>query len=123
MQYLGKLSEVIRRQNNYDREESAAASCTAPSNSNQYTVSRRQNTNDREESAVASCTAPSSNSNQRTVSRLSGLLDHIRGQSKGKKKKTDKEHRIQVRWIHYNNESKVLEFESRAIVLILLHLW
>jgi len=44
--------------------------------------------------------------NQRTVSRLSGLLDRIRGQSKGKKRKNEKEHRIQVRWIHYDKKSE-----------------
>ena len=35
------------------------------------------------------------------------MLDRIRGQSKGKKRKTDKEHRIQVRWIHYDKKLEV----------------
>ena len=34
------------------------------------------------------------------------MLDRIRGQSRGKKRKTDKEHRIQVRWIHYDEQSE-----------------
>ena len=76
---------------------------------------RRQNSNERVESTATSTSAPStaantsvpSNPNQRTVSRLSGLLDRIRGQSRGKKRKADKEHRIQVRWIHYNDKSKL----------------
>ena len=45
--------------------------------------------------------------NQRTVSRLSGLLDRIRGQSREKKRKTDKEHQIQVHWIHHDKKSEV----------------
>jgi len=59
------------------------------------------------ESASTSSKAATSEPNQRTVSRLSGLLDRIRGQSRGKKRKTDKEHRIQVRWIHYDKKSEV----------------
>ena len=41
-----------------------------------------------------------------TISRLSGLLDGIRGQQKGKKRQIDKEHRIQIRWIHYDEKSQ-----------------
>jgi len=59
------------------------------------------------ESASTSSKAATSEPNQRTVSRLSELLDRIRGQSRGKKRKTDKEHRIQVRWIHYDKKSEV----------------
>ena len=59
------------------------------------------------ESASTSSEAATRQPNQRTVSRLSGLLDRIRGQSRGKKRKSDKEHRIQVRWIHYDKKSKV----------------
>ena len=65
-----------------------------------------QNSNEHVESTAPSASVPS-NSNQRTVNRLSGLLERIRGQPKGKKRKTDKEHRIQVRWIHYNEDSKL----------------
>ena len=59
------------------------------------------------ESASTSSEAPTRQPNQRTVSRLSGLLDRIRAQSRGKKRKSDKEHRIQVRWIHYDKKSEV----------------
>ena len=59
------------------------------------------------ESASTSSEAATRQPNQRTVSRLSGLLDRIRGQSRGKKRKSDKEHRIQVRWIHYDKKSEV----------------
>ena len=37
----------------------------------------------------------------------SGLLDRIRGHARGKKRKSDKELRIQVRWIHYDQKSEV----------------
>ena len=61
------------------------------------------------ESTSTSSQAATREPNQRTVSRLSGLLDRIRGQSRGKKRKTvtDKEHRIQFRWIHYDKKSEV----------------
>ena len=58
------------------------------------------------ESASTSSEAATREPNQRTVSRLSGLLDRIRGQSRGKKRKSDEEHRIQVRWIHYDKKSE-----------------
>ena len=67
----------------------------------------------------SSGTAPTSeqlnaqNLNTRTVSRLSGLLDRVRKgaktSSKGKKRKIDKEHRIQVRWLHYNRNTKTFD--------------
>ena len=41
-----------------------------------------------------------------TISRLSGLLDGIRGQQKGKKRQIDKKHRIQIRWIYYDEKSQ-----------------
>ena len=66
-----------------------------------------QNNNEGVESTSTSSRTASREANQRTVSRLSGLLDRIRGQSKGKKRKTDKEHRIQVRWIHYDESSEI----------------
>ena len=59
------------------------------------------------ESASTSSEAATREPNQRTVSRLSGLLDRIRGQSRGKKRKSNKEHGIQVRWIHYAKKSEV----------------
>ena len=65
-----------------------------------------QNNNERVESAPTSSKAASRESNQRTASLLSGLLDRIRGQSRGKKRKTDKEHRIQFRWINYDEQSE-----------------
>ena len=53
----------------------------------------------------------STSSNQRTERterRLSGLLDRTRKQPKGTKRKIrDKENRIQMRWIHFNDKSKV----------------
>ena len=64
------------------------------------------------ESASTSSKEATREPNQRTVSRLSGLLDRIRGQSRGKKRKTDKEHRIQVRWIHYD---KKFQFVRRTV--------
>ena len=54
-----------------------------------------------------------SNLSSRTVTRLSGLLDRVRSNSKRptnvKKRKNDKEHRIHVRWIHYNSLTKTFE--------------
>ena len=54
-----------------------------------------------------------SNLSSRTVTQLSGLLDRVRSNSKRptnvKKRKIDKEHRIQVRWIHYNSATKTFE--------------
>eukprot|EP00794_Sanderia_malayensis_P020825 gene20825-22869_t len=46
--------------------------------------------------------------NYRQVNRLSGLLSRIRqGRSSGsKKRKADKEHRIQIRWLHYDSIKK-----------------
>ena len=42
-----------------------------------------------------------------TVNRLSGLLNRIRGNSSRgsseKRRKTDREHRVQVRWMHYDS--------------------
>ena len=52
-----------------------------------------QNSNEHVESTAPSASAPApstsapSNSNQRTVNRLSGLLERIRGQPKGKKER------------------------------------
>ena len=66
-----------------------------------------QNNNERDESASTSSKAVRREANQRTASWLPGLLEHIRGQSRGKKRKTDKEHRIQVRWIHYDEQSEI----------------
>ena len=65
-----------------------------------------QNNNERVESAFTSSKAASREANQRTANRLSGLLDCIRGQSRGKKRKTNKEHRIQVRWIHCDEQAE-----------------
>ena len=59
------------------------------------------------ESSPTGSQAATREPNQPTVGRLSGLLDRIRGQSREKKRKTDKEHRIQVRWTHYDNKSEV----------------
>ena len=58
---------------------------------------------------VESTASTSSNQRtERTERRLSGLLDRIRKQPKGKKRKIrDKENRIQMRWIHFNDRSKV----------------
>eukprot|EP00794_Sanderia_malayensis_P002363 gene2363-2724_t len=46
--------------------------------------------------------------NYRQVNRLSGLLSRIQqGRSSGsKKRKADKEHRIQIRWLHYDSIKK-----------------
>ena len=69
---------------------------------------REEKKNRREgESACTSSEAAPREPNQRTVSRLSGLLDRIRGQSREKKRKTDKEHQIQVHWIHHDKKSEV----------------
>ena len=40
---------------------------------------------------------------ERTVNRLSGLLNRIRNRG-GARARTDKEHRIQIRWLHYNKD-------------------
>ena len=58
---------------------------------------------------VESTASTSSNQRtERTETRLSHLLDRIRKQPKGKKGKIhDKENRIQMQWIHFNDKSKV----------------
>ena len=58
------------------------------------------------ESASTSSEAATRNqTNERQAD--SGLLDRIRGHARGKKRKSDKELRIQVRWIHYDQKSEV----------------
>ena len=46
--------------------------------------------------------ALSQQSSSRSVNRLSGLLDRIRKNSGSKKRKRGQDHRIQIRWIHFN---------------------
>ncbi len=54
--------------------------------------------------------ASTNGSESRTVNRLSGLLQRIRNRRGGaassnrKKAKIDKQHRIQIRWLHYNED-------------------
>lgn len=68
---------------------------------------RRQGHNEGVESTSTSSKAASRELNQWKVSKLSGLLNRIRTQSRGKKRKTDKEHRTRVRWIHYDEGSEI----------------
>ena len=94
-------------------KKAAASYIYATSNSSSTSVMRqsvrdeisRQNNKDSDKSAASSANAWKSATycsiQRSTVSRLSGLLDRIRGQQKGKKRKIDKERRIQIRWIHY----------------------
>ena len=61
------------------------------------------------ESSDSSATGPSRSFSSRTVNRLSGLLNRIRNhgsKSSNKKRKIVKEHRIQVRWSHYDERKK-----------------
>ena len=63
-----------------------------------------------EEGSMAARSTPSTFSS-RTANRLSGLLNRIRHGSSGKsssnkKRKIEKEHRIQVRWMHYDQIKK-----------------
>lgn len=64
-------------------------------------------------SAPVSAATATTSTNPRTVSRLSGLLKRMRNGVVGKetrsKKAKDKEHRVQVRWLHYSCDTK--EFE------------
>ena len=76
---------------------------------------REQAVQPRTSSATTSTGKRSSGQNlsSRTVSRLSGLLDRVKKgaktSGKGKKRKIDKEHRIQVRWLHYNGKTKLFD--------------
>ena len=56
-------------------------------------------------------TSNRSTGTERTVNRLSGLLSRIRnrtgaGTTSRKKTKMDKEHRIQIRWLHYDKDKE-----------------
>ena len=62
------VGDEISRQNNKEPDKSAASSANAWKSATYCSIQRS------------------------TVSRLSGLLDRIRGQQKGKKRKIDKEH-------------------------------
>lgn len=99
-------------------KKAAASYIYATSNSSSTSVIRqsvrdeisRQNNKEPDKSAASSANAWKSATycsiQRSTVSRLSGLLDRIRGQQKGKKRKIDKERRIQIRWIHYGEKSQ-----------------
>ena len=61
------------------------------------------------ESSDSAATGPSRSFSSRTVNRLTGLLNRIRNHgsnSSNKKRKIVKEHRIQVRWSHYDERKK-----------------
>ena len=61
------------------------------------------------ESSDSASTGPSRSFSSRTVNRLTGLLNRIRNHgsnSSNKKRKIVKEHRIQVRWSHYDERKK-----------------
>ena len=82
------------------RKELRLSSCSRPetaSSTNQDDQGRSEN-----ESGAAG--------SSRTVSRLSGLLNRMRKgggkESSSKKRKVVKEHRIQVRWLHYDPPKK-----------------
>ena len=82
------------------REELRRSSCSRPeaaSSTNQDDQGRSEN-----ESGAAGSSL--------TVGRLSGLLNRMRKgggkNSSGKKRKVVKEHRIQVRWLHYDPPKK-----------------
>ena len=113
------VQEEISCQKSNEQSQRAAASYST-SNSSPCSTSvirqavqeeiSRQNKKGPGESAASSthaCNSATSNSSQRsTVSRLSALLNRIRGQSKGKKRKIDKEHQIQIQGIHYSEKSQ-----------------
>lgn len=115
------VREEISRQNRNEPSQTAAASYIyATSNSSLRSTSvirqsvrdeiSRQNNKEPDKSAASSANAGKSATycsiQRSTVSRLSGLLDRIRGQQKGKKRKIDKERRIQIRWIHHGEKSQ-----------------
>ena len=88
------------------REELRRSSCSRPetaSSTNQDDQGRSEN-----ESGAAGSSRSSFSS--RTVSCLSGLLNRMRKgsgkESSSKKRKVVKEHRIQVRWFHYDPPKK-----------------
>jgi len=123
------VREEISRQNRNERNQTAAASyiyVTTNSSLRSTSVIRqsvrdeisRQDNKEPEKSAASSANAWKSatySSIQRsTVSRLSGPLDRIRGQQKGKKRKIDNEHRIQIRWIHYGEKSQAFIRQKNA---------
>ena len=66
----------------------------------------RQNSGDEREETLPGGITTSAPSQRSTVSRLSSLLDHIRGKAKRKKTNDEKEHRNQIKWIHYSEVSQ-----------------
>ena len=65
---------------------------------------------DNKNSAINSEMSVPAKGTERTVNHLSGLLHRIRNRSGGaastkqKKPKIDKQHRIQIRWLHYDKD-------------------
>ena len=103
MYFLATMDSIIRQA---VREELRRSSCSRPepaSSTNQDDQGRSEN-----ESGAAGSSRSSFSS--RTVSRLSGLLNRMRKgggkESSSKKRKVVKEHRIQVRWLHYDPPKK-----------------
>ena len=66
----------------------------------------RQNSGGEREETLPGGITTSAPSQRSIVSRLSSLLDRIRGKKKGKKTNDRKEHRIQIEWIHYSEVSQ-----------------
>ena len=90
------------------REELRRSSCSRPetaSSTNQDDQGRSEN-----ESGAAGSSRSSFSSRLSRLSRLSGLLNRMRKgggkESSSKKRKVVKEHRIQVRWLHYDPPKK-----------------
>ena len=90
------VREELRRSNSSESETVSSAS--------------QHNSGQSDEGSVSPGSTPNTFSS-RTVTRLSGLLDRIRHGSSGKsnstkKRKIEKQHRVQVRWMHYDQIKK-----------------
>ena len=88
--------EELRRSNSSESETVSSAS--------------QHNSDQSDEGSLSAGSTPNTFSS-RTVTRLSGLLNRIRHGSSGKsnstkKRKIEKQHRVQVRWMHYDQIKK-----------------
>ena len=97
------MDSIIRQAVREELRRSSSSRPETASSTNQDDQGRSEN-----ESGAAGSSRSSFSS--RTVGRLSGLLNRMRKgggkESSSKKRKVVKEHRIQVRWLHYDAPKK-----------------
>lgn len=96
----------------------------ASSNLPEMASSTNQDERGRRESESSMAGSSRSSFSSRTVGRLTGLLNRMRNgggkESSSKKQKIAKEHRIQVRWLHYDQFKKDFVTVRRTEVEIAL---